>query len=87
MPTSKLRTGLMWRSSLQAIDAAFQPMKINLMTLGNWSPHLHTHVVPRYVDDPAPGNPIHYPDMLTDEPLPEATVRGWAALLHPHLSG
>jgi diadenosine tetraphosphate (Ap4A) HIT family hydrolase len=69
----------------RAIDAAFHPMKINLMTLGNWGPHLHTHVVPRYLDDPAPGNPIHYPDMLTEQPLPETTIREWAALLRPHL--
>src|SRR5215831_5369128 len=28
----------------RAIDAEFQPVKLNLLTLGNWVPHLHTHV-------------------------------------------
>ncbi|HEX3708071.1 MAG TPA: HIT family protein [Mycobacteriales bacterium] len=51
----------------QAINSVFAPMKINLMTLGNWVPHLHTHVVPRYVDDPAPGDPIAYADMFSPD--------------------
>jgi hypothetical protein len=28
-------------------------MKLNYFTLGNTVPHLHTHVLPRYQDDPA----------------------------------
>ena len=34
-----------------------QPEKINLASLGNLTPHLHWHVIPRYADDrnfPAP---------------------------------
>ena len=56
-----------WRDVLaveRAIQTRFKPMKINLLTLGNWVPHLHTHVVPRYQDDPlrlpwvpGPGDP------------------------------
>ena len=30
--------------------------------LGNSLPHLHTHVVPRYADDPKPGWPLPFPD-------------------------
>ena len=29
-----------------------QPEKINLASFGNMVPHLHWHVIPRYVDDP-----------------------------------
>jgi diadenosine tetraphosphate (Ap4A) HIT family hydrolase len=57
------------------LEAEFQPMKMNLLTLGNWVPHLHTHVVPRYVDDPAPGGPITWADVFADEPIDEATLR------------
>jgi len=28
--------------------------------LGNSLPHLHTHVVPRYLDDGSPGKPARY---------------------------
>jgi diadenosine tetraphosphate (Ap4A) HIT family hydrolase len=65
----------------RAIDRVFKPVKINLMTLGNWLPHLHTHVVPRYVDDPAPGNPLTWDEMFFDEPLPDATLREHAERL------
>lgn len=58
----------------QAIDRVFSPMKVNLMTLGNWAPHLHTHVFPRYADDPAPGNPISYAEMTSDDPIPQAEL-------------
>src|SRR3954451_20995976 len=27
----------------RALERRFQPVKINLLTLGNWVPHLHTH--------------------------------------------
>lgn len=33
-----------------------QPAKINLASLGNQVPHLHWHVIPRFVDD------AHFPD-------------------------
>ena len=33
-----------------------RPDKINLASLGNVTPHLHWHVIPRYHDDP------HFPD-------------------------
>lgn len=40
-----------------AVRAAVQPDKINLASLGNLVPHLHWHVIPRWIDDshfPAP---------------------------------
>lgn len=41
-----------------AIVKAFKPDKMNYELLGNWVPHLHWHVVPRYKTDPCWGNPI-----------------------------
>ena len=34
-----------------AVREAMQPDKVNLACLGNLVPHLHWHVIPRYVDD------------------------------------
>lgn len=35
-----------------------QPTKVNLASLGNITPHLHWHVIPRYADDAAFPQPI-----------------------------
>lgn len=40
------------------IERVFSPCHMNYQLLGNLVPHLHVHVVPRYVDDPAPGRPL-----------------------------
>ncbi|MES2534587.1 MAG: HIT family protein [Pseudomonadota bacterium] len=40
-----------------AVRDVMRPDKINLASLGNMTPHLHWHVIPRYADDahfPAP---------------------------------
>ena len=34
-----------------AIREAMRPDKINLASLGNLTPHLHWHVIPRYTND------------------------------------
>ena len=60
---------------------------MNLMTLGNWVPHLHTHVVPRYLDDPAPGGPIAWDAMFTDEPTDPDVLRLQAESIRNALSG
>ena len=46
----------------RAIERAFSPVKLNYDLLGNSVPHLHTHIVPRYADDPRPGWPFPFPD-------------------------
>jgi diadenosine tetraphosphate (Ap4A) HIT family hydrolase len=46
----------------RAIESCFEPVKLNYDLLGNSLPHLHTHVVPRYADDPRPGWPFPFPD-------------------------
>jgi diadenosine tetraphosphate (Ap4A) HIT family hydrolase len=50
-----------------AVMATFRPRKMNYELLGNSLPHLHTHVMPRYADDPKPGWPFPHPE---DEPAP-----------------
>jgi diadenosine tetraphosphate (Ap4A) HIT family hydrolase len=42
----------------RALAAHYQPKKMNYETLGNTVPHLHTHLIPRFNDDPAPGRPF-----------------------------
>jgi diadenosine tetraphosphate (Ap4A) HIT family hydrolase len=36
----------------------YRPAQINYQCLNNAVPHVHTHVIPRYVDDPAPRAPL-----------------------------
>ncbi len=66
----------------RAIQRRYEPAKMNFLTLGNAVPHLHTHLVPRYLDDGAPGRP---PRSLWEQeehpPLdPEEFARDVAAL-------
>ena len=40
----------------QVLGELLQPHKVNLASLGNRTPHLHWHVIPRFEDD------AHFPD-------------------------
>jgi diadenosine tetraphosphate (Ap4A) HIT family hydrolase len=51
----------------RALEEHLAPVKMNYDVLGNSLPHLHTHVLPRYADDPKPGWPFPFP---VDEPSP-----------------
>ncbi len=78
-----------WREVLavgQALEQALGPVKLNYDLLGNSLPHLHTHVIPRYADDPRPGWPFPFPE---DEPGPrdEAELREDAARLRDAAAG
>src|SRR5215467_1994209 len=42
----------------RALMTHYEPLKMNYETLGNSLPHLHTHLLPRFRDDPAPGRPF-----------------------------
>ena len=44
------------------LEARLEPVKLNYDVLGNSMPHLHTHVIPRYADDPKPGWPFPFPE-------------------------
>ncbi|MFO1204355.1 MAG: HIT family protein [Burkholderiales bacterium] len=50
------------------------PDKINLASLGNLTPHLHWHVIPRWRDDP------QFPGSIWSERLREPPVRASADL-------
>jgi len=71
----------------RAVRSFFHPVKMNYMTLGNTVPHLHTHVVPRYLDDPAPGGPIAWEQIHSPEPVPEAVLHHQATGLRELLGG
>jgi diadenosine tetraphosphate (Ap4A) HIT family hydrolase len=47
---------------------------MNYQTLGNVVPHLHTHLLPRFARDPAPGRPLPFPEGERPR-LPEETLR------------
>ncbi len=63
-----------------ALRARLTPTKINLASLGNQVPHLHWHVIPRFVDD------THFPQSVwgprqrevEPHPLPEDFVASLA---------
>jgi diadenosine tetraphosphate (Ap4A) HIT family hydrolase len=63
----------------RAVQTRFRPVKLNYLTLGNTVPHLHTHVLPRYLDDPAPGGPIAWEAIFAADPVPEAELHRQAA--------
>lgn len=46
----------------KALEEVLGPVKLNYDLLGNSLPHLHTHLVPRYADDPRPGWPFPFPE-------------------------
>src|SRR5262245_50260480 len=53
-------------TAARMIEQVFAPGHMNYQLSGNLVPHLHVHLVPRYVDDPAPGRPLPW------EPKPVA---------------
>ena len=70
----------------RALEQQLQPVKLNYDVLGNSLPHLHTHVIPRYADDPRPGWPFPFPE--EDPPLqPEDALRRDGDALRALLDG
>jgi diadenosine tetraphosphate (Ap4A) HIT family hydrolase len=68
---------------------SLQPDKMNLATLGNMTPHLHWHVIPRWRDDRYFPGPIWAP-ARNDAQVPADRLekaRRMAATLGPALSG
>lgn len=73
-----------WAETLKvsrALLEVYRPLKLNYETLGNSLPHLHTHLVPRFRDDPAPGHPFPLSPDAPDEQVPEARLLAEAAQL------
>ncbi|WP_137939405.1 HIT family protein [Chitinivorax sp. B] len=69
----------------QAVRDVLTPEKINLASLGNMTPHLHWHVIPRFADDRHFPSPVWAPPVREHAPCSLPT--GWQqalrdALLH-----
>ncbi len=71
----------------RALEAHYRPLKLNFEMLGNSLPHLHTHVIPRYVDDGSPGHPAHFMrgEIHPTRKLPESEIVRDAAALREGL--
>ncbi len=75
--------GAYWLEVLRvghALEQHLRPVKMNYDLLGNSLPHLHTHVLPRYADDPKPGWPFPFSEQ-EPPPHPEARFRADVAAL------
>jgi diadenosine tetraphosphate (Ap4A) HIT family hydrolase len=64
-----------------ALIAEYRPLTMNYETLGNSLPHLHTHLLPRYLADPRPGRPFPLPDPGTVGPITEGRLLAEAAAI------
>ncbi|MFE1190040.1 HIT family protein [[Kitasatospora] papulosa] len=80
-----------WRDVLalgRAVEALYEPLKMNYLLLGNQIPHAHWHCVPRREvgTDAAPGGPLPfevlYLDRQDEEQL-QADARALRQLLNP----
>jgi diadenosine tetraphosphate (Ap4A) HIT family hydrolase len=78
-----------WLETLRAgvaIERHLRPVKLNYLTLGNALPHLHTHIVPRYADDPLPGRPLPF-DFLDNGRQPEERLQADVLALQTAAAG
>jgi diadenosine tetraphosphate (Ap4A) HIT family hydrolase len=78
-----------WREVLRVASALrrhYRPVKLNYQTLGNAVPHLHTHLLPRFRQDSAPGRPLPFPEGERPH-LPEDVLRADALALRSLLWG
>jgi diadenosine tetraphosphate (Ap4A) HIT family hydrolase len=65
----------------RALISVYRPLKMNYETLGNSLPHLHTHLVPRFTEDPNPGHPFPLSADQPDGRIPEPRLLAEAAEL------
>jgi diadenosine tetraphosphate (Ap4A) HIT family hydrolase len=78
-----------WLETLRAgaaIEGHLRPVKLNYLTLGNALPHLHTHIVPRYAEDPIPGRPFPF-DFLDTGRQPEERLQADVLALRAMVAG
>ena len=73
----------------QAVSRVVKPDHINVESLGNVVPHLHWHIIPRYVGDPMWGAPVwQVPlDSMPDTRLPEEERAALIAQLQKAIAG
>lgn len=65
----------------RALIGVYRPLKMNYETLGNSLPHLHTHLIPRFTEDPRPGQPFPLSADAPDARIPEDRLIAEAAEL------
>jgi diadenosine tetraphosphate (Ap4A) HIT family hydrolase len=65
----------------RAIQEVFRPCHINYQILGNAVPHVHVHMVPRYLTDTAPGRPLGEDIWASASPVPPHLLREQVAAL------
>jgi len=72
----------------RAVEEQYAPIKMNFEMLGNSLPHLHTHVVPRHLDDGEPGHPPHFMriDLQNEPKIPDDEYARDLAALRIHLA-
>jgi diadenosine tetraphosphate (Ap4A) HIT family hydrolase len=70
----------------RALEQVLAPVKLNYDLLGNAVPNLHTHIVPRYADDPRPCWPFPFPDP-DPPPMPQERLLAEANALQKALDG
>ena len=73
-----------------AVRETMQPDKMNLASLGNMTPHMHWHVVPRFHDDRHFPNPIWAAPRRGTGPAHaerEARARGISAAIAARMKG
>jgi diadenosine tetraphosphate (Ap4A) HIT family hydrolase len=68
-----------------ALGKVFHPDKINYELLGNVSPHLHWHLIPRYKSDPLWGQPV-WTQSLSKKRLEEKEYHEVIAKIRKNLS-
>ncbi len=73
----------------QAVARVVKPDHVNVESLGNVVPHLHWHIIPRYVGDPMWGAPVwQVPlDSMPDTRLPDEERTSLIAELRKALAG
>jgi methyltransferase (TIGR00027 family) len=73
----------------QAVMRAVRPDHLNIESLGNVVPHLHWHIIPRYLGDPRWGAPVwQVPlDSMPDTRLPADEREALIAALRQALTG
>ena len=66
----------------QALRELLSPDKINLASLGNVTPHLHWHVIPRYRTDSRFPDPAWNPPRRESGPVTRVDTHALKTMLH-----
>lgn len=69
-----------------SVRQLLNPEKINLASLGNMTPHIHWHVIPRWQNDRHFPNPIWGEAQRDEQPAaPEKLAKGLRSIIHEAL--